>query len=94
MTSSTSAQLSDHAVACLECACTSSDNQAARMLLLYADAQTATGVLAAVFIALAEGGTHMIELARAAIAHERARCTLDGRYGGRGCYDAMLEDAS
>lgn len=64
------------------------------MLLTFADAQTPTGVVAAVYMGMAGGATHLIALARAAIAHERERCAFDGRYGGRGCLDDAMKNAS
>jgi hypothetical protein len=77
--------LSDHAVACLECACDDAENGAAELLLEFSGATSATGVLAAFIIATNDERETIRELARAAIGQQRDRCTPARRLSPDSC---------
>jgi hypothetical protein len=71
--------LPDGSADCLECACCNPDNRHAKTLLDMTEALTATGVLAAVFVATSDEHATLVHTARAAIAEEREACEANGR---------------
>lgn len=80
-----SRELPEHAGQCLTCACEDELNQPARVLLAEAEALTATGVLAAIFIADSDAHASLTIRAREAIAEQRARCERDGPFRPERC---------
>ena len=84
-----SRDLPDHSTRCLTCACENRENRAATELLAQADALSATGVVAAIFLANSDQHMDLTERARRAIGEQRewcdrhgpslARCPIHGR---------------
>lgn len=73
-------ELPEHAERCLNCACENESNPFGRALLEEAGALTATGVVAAIFIAGSEAHERLTIRARAAIAGQRAMCERQGPF--------------
>ena len=69
--------LPDGSACCLACACGNPDNRHAKDLLEMTEAMTATGVLAAVFVATSDEHAQLVRTARAAIAEERDVCAAN-----------------
>jgi hypothetical protein len=82
--------LSEQAGICLMCACENPVNRLARMLLERAGALTATGVVAAVFIANNSERQGLLMLAREAIAEQRDSCLREGLFASDRCPDAVV----
>ncbi len=81
--------LSNQAGICLMCACENGDNRLARLLLVRAGAMSATGVIAAVFIADSHERGDLLVLARGAIAEQRDRCLREGLFASYRCPDSV-----
>ena len=77
--------LPDQASRCLACACENRQNRAAARLLSLADALTATGVVAAMFIAGNEARNELSASARDAIAEQREWCSAHGAFHPETC---------
>jgi hypothetical protein len=82
--------LSEQAGICLMCACENPVNRIARLLLDRAGALTATGVVAAVFIASNKDRQELLMLARGAVAEQRDRCLRDGLFASDRCPDLVV----
>jgi len=76
------------------CACENAQNRLSRLLLERAGALTATGVVAAVFIATSEERQQLLLLARGAIAEQRDSCLRVGLFASDRCPDAVKQKAS
>jgi hypothetical protein len=72
--------LPDHATRCLTCACENRENHAATDLLRKAEALSATGVIAAIFLADSEQHRDLTLRARHAIAEQREWCDSRGPF--------------
>lgn len=81
--------LPEQAGICLMCACENQENRLARDLLGSAGALSATGVIAAVFIADSSEREFLLLLARGAIAEQRARCLTEGLFVSDRCPDSV-----
>ncbi len=81
--------LSDQAGICLMCACENANNRLAQFLLARAGAMTATGVVAAVFIADSGARDELLFLARGAIAEQRERCIREGLFKEERCPEVV-----
>lgn len=77
--------LSGQAGICLMCACENADNRLGRFLLGRTEALSATGVVAAVFIAGSAERDELLFLARGAIAEQRERCMREGLFKQERC---------
>lgn len=77
---SRSRDLTDQATRCLTCACLNRENRAAVELLETAEALTATGVVAAIFLADSDSHHALTHQARHAIAEQRAWCHEHGAF--------------
>ena len=77
--------LPDQSSACLGCACQNPDNAAARDLLDAAASLTVTGVIAAIFVTESAEHDRVLELARRAIADQRASCDAIGPFKPETC---------
>lgn len=77
--------LPDQSTRCLTCACANADNAAAGRLLREAEALTATGVIAAIFLAQSGSRWQLTEHARQAIAEQRAWCASHGAWDAHAC---------
>lgn len=73
-------ELPEQATRCLTCACENWENRAANDLLGAADALTATGVVAALFVADSQQHRELVDRARDAIAEQRAWCDEHGAF--------------
>ena len=71
------------------CACENAENRIASLLLRSAGAMTATGVVAAVFIADNSEREALLLLARGAIAEQRDHCTREGLFAPHRCPDVV-----
>lgn len=71
------------------CACENPVNRLSRLLLERAGALTATGVVAAVFIAGNAERQELLLLARGAIAEQRDRCLHEGLFASDRCPDSV-----
>ena len=71
-------ELPEQTTRCLTCACSNRENHAAAELLANAEALTATGVVAAIFLADSEQHQDLTLRARRAIAEQRAWCHTHG----------------
>lgn len=71
------------------CACENPVNRLSRLLLERAGALTATGVVAAVFIAGNAERQELLLLARGAIAEQRDRCLREGLFASDRCPDSV-----
>jgi hypothetical protein len=81
--------LSNQAGVCLMCACENAENRLSRLLLGRAEALSATGVVAAVFIADCAERDDLLLLARGAIAEQRDRCLREGLFADHRCPDSV-----
>jgi hypothetical protein len=72
--------LPDHATRCLTCACENRENDAAGELLARAEALSATGVIAAIFLADSDQHRDLTARAREAIAEQRESCDANGPF--------------
>ena len=81
--------LSNQAGVCLMCACENAENRISRLLLGRAGAMSATGVVAAVFIADSKEREDLLLLARGAIAEQRDRCLREGLFAAHRCPDSL-----
>jgi len=75
--------LPDQSTRCLTCACENRENHAAKELLAKADALSATGVVAAIFLADSNQHLDLTERARRAIAEQREWCDRHGPFQTR-----------
>lgn len=73
------------------CACENPVNRLAHFLLWQAGAMSATGVIAAVFIAGSNERDELLALARGAIAEQRAECLSRGLFASHRCPDIVLQ---
>lgn len=73
-------ELPEQATRCLTCACLNRENRAAANLLDIAEALTATGVVAAIFLADSDSHYALTQQARHAIAEQRAWCHAHGAF--------------
>lgn len=80
-----SRELPEQATLCLACACANPSNHAAADLLAAADAQTDTGVIAAIFLSTGATRWDLTERARLAIAAQREWCGLHGAFDAAHC---------
>ncbi len=78
-------ELPDQATRCLACACANCENRAAAELLVHAGAHTATGVIAAIFLAPCETRWQLTDEARRAITEQRDWCNLHGPIDPENC---------
>ena len=76
------------------CACENAQNRLSPLLLEKTGALTATGVVAAVFIATSEERQQLLLLARGAIAEKRDRCLREGLFASDRCPDAVKQNVS
>jgi hypothetical protein len=83
--------LSNQAGVCLMCACENAENRLARLLLGRAGAMSATGVVAAVFIADCKERDDLLLLARGAIAEQRDRCFREGLFAAHRCPESVRQ---
>ncbi len=73
------------------CACENRENRLARFLLGQAGAMSATGVIAAVFIADSNERDELLALARGAIAEQREQCLNRGLFASHRCPEIVLQ---
>jgi hypothetical protein len=73
-------QLPEQATHCLTCACRNGENAAATELMADAEALTATGVIAAIFLADSEVHHDLTMQAREAIREQREWCEAKGTF--------------
>ena len=73
-------ELPEQATRCLTCACKNDENESAAELMADAEALTATGVIAAIFLADSEVHRDLTALAREAIAEQREWCERNGPF--------------
>jgi hypothetical protein len=73
-------EIPDQASRCLACACENRENEAAAELLAKAEALSATGVVAAIFLAGSDQHHELTERARRAIAEQRDWCDVHGAF--------------
>jgi hypothetical protein len=78
-------RLPEQATRCLTCACANAANAAAAELLRQAGALTATGVIAAIFLAQSDLRWSLTEQARHAIAEQRQWCEVHGAWDASVC---------
>lgn len=71
-------ELPDQSTHCLTCACRNEQNVAAAELLADADALSATGVIAAIFLADSEVHHDLTTQARESIREQREWCQANG----------------
>ena len=76
----TTRELPEQATRCLTCACKNGENASASELMAEADALTATGVIAAIFLADSEVHQDLTTLAREAIREQRDWCERNGPF--------------
>lgn len=89
-----SPDLPDQATICLVCACENRENGSASSLLTRTGAQSATGVIAAIFLAPREERWILTEHARCAVGLQREWCDRHGPFDPHRCTVERLKKRS